>query len=160
MIFHASLPADDPERVARALGEVLGGSSKPFQNWPGGYVARGGPDDEHVTMIEVYPRTMPAVPGHDDEMVQVGQDKSPSRYACFHLAVGTPLSIEQVLAIGAREGWRTKHMSRKGAFDVIEFWLENTIMLELLTPEMQATYKALVSRHRVQPGTEQAPAIA
>jgi hypothetical protein len=160
MIFHASLPADDPARVARALGEVLGGSSKPFQNWPGGYVARGGPDDEHVTMIEVYPRTMPAVPGQDDEMVQVGQDKSPSRYACFHLAVGTPLSIEQVLAIAAREGWRAKHMSRKGAFDVIEYWLENTIMLELLTPEMQQTYKTLVSRHRIRPGTEQAPAIA
>jgi hypothetical protein len=160
MIFHASVPADEPERVARALGEVLGGSSMAFQNWPGGYVARGGPDDEHVTMIEVYPRRMPAVPGEGDEMVQVGHDESPSRHACFHLAVGTPLSKEKVLEIAAREGWRAKHLSRKGAFEVIEFWLENSIMIELLTPEMQATYRALVARHRKRPLVGMAPAAS
>ena len=86
--------------------------------------------------------------------------KSPSRYGCFHMALGTPLSIAEVLAIAAREGWRAKHMSRKGAFDVIEFWLENSLMLELLTPEMQETYKKLVSRHRIRPGREQTPALA
>ncbi len=148
MIFHASVPADDPERVAKALGEVLGGSSMPFRNWPGGYVARGGPDDEHVTMIEVYPRHRPAVPGEGEDMVQVGQDETPSRYGCFHLAVGTPLTTEKVLEIAAREGWRAKHLSRRGTFEVIEFWLENSLMIELLTPEMQATYQALVARHR------------
>jgi hypothetical protein len=156
MIFHASVPADDPERVAKALGEVLGGSSMPFGNWPGGYVARGGPDDEHVTMIEVYPRKMPAEPGDGDDMVQVGHDETPSRYACFHLAVGTPLAKEKVLEIAAREGWRAKHLSRKGAFEVIEFWLENSLMIELLTPEMQATYRKLVSRHRIRPAVEMA----
>jgi hypothetical protein len=33
-------------------------------------------------------------------------------------------------------------------------------MLELLTPEMQQTYKMLVSRHRIRPGSEQTPAVA
>lgn len=160
MIFHASVPADDPDRVARALGEVLGGSSSPFQSWPGGYVARGGPDDEHVTMIEVYPRRKPAVPGEGEDMVQVGHDETPSRYACFHLAVGTPLSTDKVLEIAAREGWRAKHMSRRGAFDVIEFWIENSIMIELLTPEMQATYRNLVARHRKRPADDLTPAAS
>ena len=30
MIFHASIPADDPERVARVLGELLGGGCTAF----------------------------------------------------------------------------------------------------------------------------------
>jgi hypothetical protein len=41
---------------------------------------------------------------------------------------------------------------------VIEFWLENSLMIELLTPEMQATYQALVARHRIQPPVGMAPA--
>jgi hypothetical protein len=100
MIFHASVPADDLERVAKALGDVLGGSSMPFRNSPGGYVARGGRDDEHVTMIEVYPRQKPAVPGEGEDIVQVGHDDAPSRYGCFHLAVGTPLSARTMRGIG------------------------------------------------------------
>jgi hypothetical protein len=35
MIFHASVPADDPERVARALAEVLRGEHMPFPPYPG-----------------------------------------------------------------------------------------------------------------------------
>ncbi len=156
MIFHASVPADDPARVAKALADAMGGYSTAFPNWPGGYIARSGPTDQNVTWIEVYPRERPAVPGAGEEMVQYGHDASPSRYTCFHLAVGTPLSKEQVLAIAAREGWRAKLMSRKGSFDLIEFWVENSVMIEFLTPEMQATYLARVERHRMGP----APAAA
>ena len=91
-------------------------------------------------------------------MVQVGHDTTPSRYICVHLAVGTPLPKEKVLEIAAREGWRARHLSRRGAFEVIEFWIENSVMIELLTPEMQAQYRALVARHRVRPVAEMAPA--
>lgn len=139
MIFHASIPADDPERVARVLGEVLGGDSVPFHSIAGSFMARGS--DEYHTSIEVYPRQRVSMPGEgDDEQARSVILERPPQYGCFHLAVGTPLSVEQVLEIGRREGWRTKYFSRHGAFDVIEFWVENSLMIELLTESMQRKY--------------------
>src|SRR5215471_15820586 len=123
MIFHASIPADDPERVARVLGEILGGGYSPFHVGRHSFMARSGPDDEHGTGIEVYPRDEVLMPGAEEtEMVQQGRLDNPPRYGCFHLAIGTTLSKDEIVAIGKREGWRALYCSR-GQFDVVEFWL-------------------------------------
>ena len=49
--------------------------------------------------------------------------------------------------IGAREGWRTEHHWRgpKGMkiFELYEVWVENRIMLELVTPDMVPAYAAI-----------------
>jgi hypothetical protein len=143
MIFHASIPADDPARVARVLGELLGGGYSPFHVGRHSFMARGGADDEHGTGVEVYPRDEVLVPGtREDEMVQQGHLDSPPRYGCFHMAVGTKLSRDEIIEIGKREGWRALYCSR-GSFDVVEFWIENSLMIEFLDPAMQAQYKAL-----------------
>jgi hypothetical protein len=148
MIFHASIPADDPERVARVLGELLGGGSSPFHVGRHSFMARGGADDEHRTAIEVYPRDEVMMPGTGaSDMVQQGRLENPPRYGCFHLAVGTKLSRDEIIAIGKREGWRALYCSR-GPFDLVEFWVENSLMIEFLDPEMQAQYKALVTGAR------------
>ena len=57
MIFHASIPADDPKRVARVLGEVLCGGYSPFHVGRHSFMARGGADDEYRAGIEIYPAT-------------------------------------------------------------------------------------------------------
>jgi hypothetical protein len=143
MIFHASIPADDPERVARVLGELLGGGYSPFHVGRHSFMARGGADDEHGTGIEVYPRDEVLVPGSgDDEMVQQDHLDSPPRFSCFHMAIGTKLSKDEIIAIGKREGWRALYCSR-GSFEVVEFWIENSVMIEFLDPDMQAQYKAV-----------------
>ena len=55
-------------------------------------------------------------------------------------------SRETVLAVGAREGWRAVACSRQdGAFRLMEIWLENRLLLEVLTPEDQAGYRAFMS---------------
>ena len=142
MIFHASIPADDPERVARVLGELLGGGYSPFHVGRHSFMARGGTDDEHDTGIEVYPRDEVMMPGTgENDMVRQVHLDDPPRYGCFHLAVGTKLSKDEIIAIGKREGWRALHCSR-GRFDVVEFWLENSLMIEFLDPAMQARYQA------------------
>ncbi len=57
------------------------------------------------------------------------------------MAIATPMGADEVLAIGACEGWRAVRCTRgKNFFDVIEFWIDNPTMLEFLTPEMQAQY--------------------
>jgi len=140
MIFHASIPADDPERVARVLGEILGGGYSPFHVGRQSFMSRAGADDEAA--IEVYPRAEIMMPGTGEaEMVQMGQLDNPPRYGCFHLAIGTKLSKEEIIAIGKREGWRAVHCNR-GPFEVVEFWLENSLLIEFLDAKMQAQYKA------------------
>jgi len=141
MIFHASIPADDPERVARVLGELLGGGYSPFHVGRHSFMSRGRPDDAEDTAIEVYPRDEVMVPGAgESDMVQMGHVENPPRYGCFHLAIGTKLSKDEIIAIGKREGWRAVHCNR-GPFEVVEFWLENSLMIEFLDANMQAQYK-------------------
>lgn len=43
------------------------------------------------------------------------------------------------------EGWRALRLTR-GPFDVIEFWIENTVMLELMTPDMADDYRTSTPR--------------
>jgi hypothetical protein len=150
MIHHASIPADDPERVARVLGEILGGGHSPFHVGRHSFMARGGADDEHGTGIEVYPRDEVMMPGEGEDQVRQGHLDDPPRYGCFHLAIGTKLSKDEVLAIAKRENWRALYCSR-GRFDVIEFWLENSLMIEFMAPEMEAQYRALVRGLTRQP---------
>jgi len=46
--------------------------------------------------------------------------------------------------IGAREGWRTLHFWRGPPgvrlFELYEFWVENRVMLELVTEDMLGAY--------------------
>ena len=56
-----------------------------------------------------------------------------------------PHEADEVEGIGAREGWRAKTFGRgmrgrKPFFHVIEFWLENRLMIEVATPAMAQEY--------------------
>ena len=139
MINHPSIPADRPPEVAPALAELLGGEWLRFLPWVDSFVAMAG--DDRNTTIEVYPRSRPMAPGDGEAMVQPANDADGGAgLSCFHLAVATPLSAEAVFALGAREGWRTVRLSRGGVFEVIELWIENRLMIEVLTAEMQRDY--------------------
>lgn len=140
MIFHASIPTEQPERVARVAAELWGGKAYPFPPCPGAWVAWAG--DDRNSGIECYPAQTVVHPGQGADMCAFVPDQRVSRASGFHLAVATPLTEAEVHAIAAREGWRSVRCSRGGAFDVIEFWLENALMIEVLTDEMQADYLA------------------
>ncbi|BBU29468.1 hypothetical protein BTHE68_32020 [Burkholderia sp. THE68] len=146
MIFHASIPANDPKHVAHVLAELWDGFAAPFSPFPDAWMAVAG--DDRGSIIEVYPSDQVITPGggHEDS-VSYGADtfKRP-QYSAFHMAIATKLSSEEVIAIGEREGWRAVHCTR-GAnfFHVIEFWIENSTMLEFLAPEMQAEYLAFAT---------------
>ena len=66
-----------------------------------------------------------------------------------------PAQSRLIAALAAREGWRTVRCSRGGIFEVIELWLENALMVEVLTAEMQADYRSRAKvgiwRERVGP---------
>ncbi len=55
-------------------------------------------------------------------------------------------TAKRVERIGAREGWRAKTFGRgmqgqKPFFHVIEFWLENRLMIEVVSPPMAREYE-------------------
>lgn len=141
MIFHASIAADEPQRVASVIAELWGGEAMPFPPYPESFIAiSGAPGGAEV---EVCPRWLEQKPGEVE--VEPARNDQASSFSPVHLAVSTKLSEAQVMAIGEREGWLARRCNRGGVFDVIELWLENKFMVEVLTDEMQQQYLAFMT---------------
>lgn len=79
-------------------------------------------------------------PGERAEPAQTAVIAHGSPYTATHAALSVPLSREQIKEIAGREGWRTGTFVRGGVFEVIEFWVEGRLLLELLTPDMAQRY--------------------
>ena len=142
MIHHISIPAQNPLKVAEVLAELFKSEyCAPFPSHPGSYVAFAG--DEYGTLVEVYPLGTEMIPGKDSEAIQYRENQS-SQYTATHAAISIPLEQSQIESIAEREQWRCVRCSR-GYFDVIEFWLENTVLLELATPELAQQYSAVLT---------------
>ena len=68
------------------------------------------------------------------------------KYVATHLNISTDLSIDEIKAIGKREGWRTLVANRDGGlFQLVELWIEDSFMLEVMTPEQTARYREITS---------------
>jgi len=74
----------------------------------------------------------------------------PSRHSEAHLNISTPLSADEALAIAKREGWTARVCDRGGVFSVIEFWLENQFMLELMTEAEWKRYRGVMTPANVR----------
>jgi hypothetical protein len=138
MLFHVSIEADEPCRVATVFAEIFGGVAMPFPPVAvGSWVAFAG--DERSTIIEVYPRgtELHEAAGAGDA---VGIAATPRRHNATHFAMATNYDLPTILGIARREGWPAKYCSRGGKFGVIEMWVEGCQMVEVLTPEMQRQY--------------------
>ncbi len=140
MIHHISLPAQNPRHVAEVLAELFNNNyCAPFPSNPGSYVTFAG--DKYGTLIEVYPLGTEMIPGEDDKPIQY-QHNTSSQFTATHAAISIPLEESEIESIAQREGWRCLRCSR-GDFDIIEFWVENSLLLELATPELAKKYAAL-----------------
>jgi hypothetical protein len=144
MIHHVSIPAREPQHVAEVLAELMNGKCFPFGPLEGAFMATSG--DANGTMIEVYPeRTTLDIPDCDDQVV-FSENPAPPQTWPFHVLLSVPRGAEEVERIGARERWRAKTFGRgmrghKPFFHVIEFWLENRLMVEVATPAMAQEYR-------------------
>ena len=99
------------------------------------------------------------IPGKDDEAIQYQANKSSysrlrrkttepavtvGQYIATHAAISIPLEQSEIESIAKREQWRCVRCSR-GYFEVVEFWLENTVLLELATPELAKQYTTVLT---------------
>ena len=147
MLFHLSIDAHDPRHVATVIAELFGGGAvTPFPPVSeGSWLAMAG--DDRNTAVEIYPRgtVLSEVPGDADAVGNFDERASAVPGFSTHFAMATRLTMEEVMAIAAREGWSAKYRSRAGLFGVIEMWVEGERMIEVLTAEMQADYLASMS---------------
>ena len=143
MLFHMSIAADDPQRVAEVFAELWQGSTRPFRSVSdGGWMALAG--DDRGTLLEIYPRGT-VLCETDGDADAHGEALGADRLSPTHGAIATNFDIEAVLAIARREGWPAKYRKRGGMFGVIELWIEGHQMMEVLTPEMQREYLAAMT---------------
>jgi hypothetical protein len=158
MINHISIGVRHPEKVASVLAELWNGIVIPFPPCPNSFIVLA--NDGKGSAVEVTPIHTILVPGEglppeenfdisvateEYEAKFVQGDFAP-RYIATHLNINTPLSEAEVKAIGAREGWRVLTCNRGGGlFQLIELWIENRFMLEVMTPEQTARYVEVLS---------------
>lgn len=141
MIAHFSIPARHPEVAARVLAEIMDAVVLPFPPVAGGWmvVCRDGSG----TGLEVVPETTAILRGEEEGEASVfGFSSARVRHdGAIHIALTTQLSVEDIIALGEEQGWRAVHCDR-GPFDLVELWVDNRIMVEILHPEGTARYLA------------------
>lgn len=152
MINHISIAVHDTEKVAGVLAELWGGFVIPFPPCPNSFMVLA--NDGRGSAVEVTPFNTVLVPGTGlpPENLDAGtpteeyeakfvQTDSPTQYTATHLNINTHLNERQVRAIAEREGWRVLTCNRGGGlFQLIEMWIEDRFMLEVMTPEQTARY--------------------
>ncbi|MTJ13275.1 hypothetical protein FJR11_11880 [Anabaena sp. UHCC 0187] len=148
MIHHFSISAQNPQHVAEVLAEVMNGKASPFPPHPGSYVMLSF--DTNGTAIEVYPLQTTLQPGEGEQDLQFKETSQPAHFTATHAAISVDSTQEKIEAIGQREGWRVVRCNRDSFFDVMEFWLENRVMIEFLIPEMTNQYLTLMQPENLQ----------
>jgi hypothetical protein len=147
VIHHLSIPARDPRHVASVLTEMFNGTLTGFGPYKNSFIAWMG--DEHGTAIEVYPTGTEMLPDRGMGQANFRHVEAASPYVATHAAVSVKLERDEIFAIAQREGWRAVELPR-GPNNVIEFWIENAVMLELMTPEMARDYVAGMRRFHTE----------
>lgn len=155
MIHHLSIAAQDPKRAAEVLAELMGGTAVPFPPNPGSFFALQL--DEHGSGVEVYPAGTELQPAG-----AVGGTFVRTAARTFgptHFALSVPTEGDAVRAIADRAGWKSFDCNR-GPFHVIEVWVENETMVEILPPAYAREYLAFTRPENVKAAMAAAPVSA
>jgi hypothetical protein len=139
MIHHLSIAARDPQHVAGVLAEMMGGVSVPFPPNPGSFFALQL--DEHGSGVEVYPAGTALEPGGEVGGGFVKGAETGRGYGATHFALSVQTDPGKVQEIARREDWQC-YVCNRGPFHVIEVWVENNSMVEILPPDYAAEYLA------------------
>jgi hypothetical protein len=135
VIHHLSIAASQPEHVAGVLAELMGGVAVPdaenFFVWQ---------LDDYGSGVEVYPAGTELQPGGPTGgrfiKKEIGRGLGPT-----HVALSVATDADTVERVASREGWHHFRCDR-GPFHVIEVWIENETLIEILPPEYAHEYLA------------------
>ena len=147
MIHHLSIAARDPQHVAGVLAELMGGVAVPFPPHRGSFFALQL--DEHGSGVEVYPAGTELHPGGSEGGGFVTKPRPGQGYGATHFALSVTAEADAVERIARLEGWQCYRCDR-GPFHVIEVWIENESMVEILPPEFAREYLAFTRPDKVE----------
>jgi hypothetical protein len=135
MIHHLSIAAREPERVAGVLAELMGGVAVPdagnFFAWQ---------LDEYGSGVEVYSAGMELQPGGPTGGSFLKREAGHG-FGPTHVALSVATDVDTIERVARREGWQCFRCNR-GPFQVIEVWVENETLVEILPPEYAREYLA------------------
>ena len=139
MIHHLSIAARDPKHSAEVLAEIMGGKAVPFPPNPGSFFALQL--DDHGSGVEVYPAGTELQPAGEEGGTFVRKPREGRGFGATHFALSVATDAGKVKEIAERAGWHCVTCNR-GPFHVIEVWVENDTMVEVLPPDFAAEYLA------------------
>lgn len=157
MIHHLSIAARDPQQAAAVLAELMGGKAVPFPPNPGSFFALQL--DDHGSGVEVYPAGTELEPNGSTGGGFVKRPQPGPGYGATHFALSVATDASKVAEIARRAGWQCFDCNR-GPFHVIEVWVENETMVEILPPEYAREYLAFTRPDKVLTAMASAPAAA
>ena len=80
-----------------------------------------------------------AIPKSGAGQFEIKDSDALQKYQSFHTALSVKLEDDEVMAIAKEAGWETAVRSN-GAFSVVEVWIENRLLLEVLSPTQAENY--------------------
>ena len=138
MIHHLSVAAQDPKSVADFFAELMDGVAIDFPPNPGSYMAFAR--DGMGTGVEIYPAGSVMEPNAGDGAVFTRRPPAAVERSATHFAISAAVSAAQVEAMAAARGWDTFTCDRGGHFHVVEVWIENAWLVEVLPPTFAEEY--------------------
>jgi hypothetical protein len=137
MLLDASIPARHPAAVAGFIAELWGTEAVPAPPVPGRFVALAADG----TGIEIHPVGTGPVRGWN------GAAPGPAPVGAAtvtRLVIGTALDESEVHLAAGMRGWQSRPAIRHAegrAWRAIEVWVEERLLVEVLTPGMQAEFR-------------------
>lgn len=138
MIHHLSVAANDPKSVAEFFAELTGGVAVDFPPNPGSYMAFA--PDGNGTGVEVYPAGSVLLPNADEGAIFTRRAAQTPERSATHFAISVSRSAAEVAAMAAARGWDCFTCDRGGHFHVVEVWVENAWLVEVLPPVFAEEY--------------------
>ena len=138
MIHHVSIEADNPMEVATVLAKIMGGRAR--EGFPFKHSCSAFSDDKYGTMIECWQRgKVVTIPNSGAGEFEISDSETLQKYQAFHTALSVDLDDDEIMEIAKEAGWETA-VRANGAFSVVEVWIENRLLLEVLSPTQAENY--------------------
>lgn len=156
MINHISIAVEDPTQTSEFLAKLWDGIVLPFPPAEGAFIVLA--DDGKGSAVEVLPADTVLKPGvglPDEEnfSAETATEQNEARFvrteankefSPVHLNISTHLSIDEVRELSEQNGWRNLVCNRDGGmFQLIEVWIDNRFMLEVMTEAQTARYRKI-----------------
>lgn len=153
MIAHISIPAQNPKLVATLLGKIISGSVFNFPVVKDAFIVVA--NDNSGMAIEVYPAGTAHHPGKGDAPAelpppsietqswedQIYPESDYRQISSHHMALTSGLSEQEVVKLGKESGFRALLCDRAGVFKLVELWIDNTYLIEVLSTHEAQRYK-------------------